>query len=456
MPARFPQSASSLNWRIKPAYSSKILAIYWPATADSVHRLYSADTSTTIITRSTSGASINSDGLLTGNVTGSGGVYFSDSKTGGLGTTENGNYTLIASYWGDLFNGVGDVWAMGCAAPMDVFVNRQSLRTPTGGYTWDFNRAGNTLGSNNAGGADDVLGWMVIGIRQVPADGTARFRAWANGSEITALRSTSSPSSSATVGDASNALRFGGSATGTGNTRAWPECWIVATDLSVAEMDAITADPSIVIEVVSGDTTPPTLSSPTGTGGLGVCSGTVSTDEGNGTLYAVATASATQPSAAQIKAGQDHTGAAALRAVSQSVTATGTQTIASGAITGGAGTRYLHYLHTDAASNDSSRVSSASFEVTGNATSLVVTVPDAAGQSGFSAAVLSTSAPTTGSTVIKTATSLTFNGSGQVTIDITGLGIAVGAYRWVTLTNSNGSTTQSPAPVAASGPVIAS
>ena len=210
------------------------------------------------------------------------------------------------------------------------------------------------------------------------------------------------------------------------------------------------------VDAPGGDTTPPTLSSPTGTGGVGVCSGTVSTNDGNGTLYAVATASATQPSVAQIKAGQDHTGAAALRAVSQSVTATGTQTIASGAISGGAGTRYLHYLHTDAASNDSNRVTSASFEVTANATSLVVTVPDAAGQSGFSAAVLSTSAPTTGSTVIKTATSLTFNGSGQVTIDITGLGIAVGAYRWVTLTNSNGTTTQSPAPVAASGPVIAS
>jgi hypothetical protein len=213
---------------------------------------------------------------------------------------------------------------------------------------------------------------------------------------------------------------------------------------------------TVVCSMGGGDTTPPTLTSPTGTGGLGVCSGTVSTDEGNGTLYAVATASATQPSIAQIKAGQDHTGAAALRAVSQSVTATGTQTVASGSITGGAGTRYLHYLHTDAASNDSNRVTSASFEVTAAATSLVVTVPDAAGQSGFAAAVLSTAAPTTGSTVIRTATSLTFNGSGQTTIDITGLGIAVGAYRWVTLTNSNGTPSQSPAPVAASGPVIAS
>jgi hypothetical protein len=218
------------------------------------------------------------------------------------------------------------------------------------------------------------------------------------------------------------------------------------------DVDSVTADDS----TTGGDTTPPTLSSPTGTGGLGVCSGTVSTNEGNGTLRAVATASATQPSVAQIKAGQDHTGAAALRAVSQSVAATGTQTVASGAISGGAGTRYLHYLHTDAASNDSNRVTSASFEVTAAATSLVVTVPDAAGQSGFAAAVLSTAAPTTGSTVIRTATSLTFNPSGQVTIDISGLGIAVGAYRWVTLTNSDGTTTQSPAPVAASGPVIAS
>jgi hypothetical protein len=122
----------------------------------------------------------------------------------------------------------------------------------------------------------------------------------------------------------------------------------------------------IMVPVVAGggDVTPPSLSSPAGAGGLGVCSGTVSTNEGNGTLFAVATASATQPSIAQIKAGQDHTGAAALRAVSQAVTATGTQTIASGAITGGAGTRYWHFVHTDAAANDSARVSSAGFSVT--------------------------------------------------------------------------------------------
>jgi hypothetical protein len=110
------------------------------------------------------------------------------------------------------------------------------------------------------------------------------------------------------------------------------------------------------------DTTPPTLTSPTGTGGVLTCSGSVSTDEDNGTLYAVVTASSTAPTAAQVKAGQDHTGSAALRVVSQAVSATGTQTIASGSVT--AGTRYWHYMHEDAAGNQSAVVSSASFTVT--------------------------------------------------------------------------------------------
>lgn len=111
-----------------------------------------------------------------------------------------------------------------------------------------------------------------------------------------------------------------------------------------------------------GDTTAPTLTSPVGTGGTGTCSGSVSTNEANGTLYCVATASATAPSAAQVKAGQDHTGAAALRVVSQAVSTTGAQTVASGACS--AGTRYLHFMHEDAAANQSAVASSASFTVT--------------------------------------------------------------------------------------------
>ena len=90
-----------------------------------------------------------------------------------------------------------------------------------------------------------------------------------------------------------------------------------------------------------------------------------SPNEANGALYAVVTASATGPTAAQVKLGQDHTGAAALRVVSaQAVTATGAQAIASGAVT--AGTRYWHFMHEDAATNQSTVSSSASFVVTGS------------------------------------------------------------------------------------------
>ena len=109
------------------------------------------------------------------------------------------------------------------------------------------------------------------------------------------------------------------------------------------------------------DNTAPTLTSPTGTGGDAVCSGSVSTNEGNGTLYAVVTASATPPTAAQVKLGQDHTGAAALRVRSQAVSGTGVQNIASGDVS--AGTRYWHYMHEDAATNQSTVASSASFVV---------------------------------------------------------------------------------------------
>lgn len=262
MAARFPQSATSLAYRIKAAYSAKVLAIYWAATADSVHRLYSADTATTILTRSTSGAGFNAtDGRITGaqNTT-----FFSDSKTGGLGTTENGSLTYIASYYGDLFNGVAATWFMGCNTPMDAFNNKQSLRADSA-YSVSFVRSGSAVGNFNCGGGDDVAAYLSAALRHVAADPTARYRAWSNGAEVTGVRSTSAPASSAVVGDASNPLIFGGTALGTGNTKLEGECWIVATDLSDAEMDAITADPSIVIEAYSA---PAPVTGPTGAYGL--------------------------------------------------------------------------------------------------------------------------------------------------------------------------------------------
>lgn len=105
-----------------------------------------------------------------------------------------------------------------------------------------------------------------------------------------------------------------------------------------------------------GDVTAPTLSSPVDAAdGSDAGTGSVDTDEDNGTLYFVVTQSATSPSAAQVKAGQDHAGSAADDSGSQAVSGTGTQTI-SGGFTGlsPSTTYYAHYMHEDAATNQSS------------------------------------------------------------------------------------------------------
>lgn len=110
------------------------------------------------------------------------------------------------------------------------------------------------------------------------------------------------------------------------------------------------------ITITAVDSTAPTLSSPTGTEtGATTASGTVSTNEGNGTLYAVVTTSATPPIAADIRAG---TGA--VYDTSQSVSATGVQAVSASGLTA-ATTYYWHFLHDDAAANPSNIVTSASF-----------------------------------------------------------------------------------------------
>lgn len=105
-----------------------------------------------------------------------------------------------------------------------------------------------------------------------------------------------------------------------------------------------------------GDTTPPILSSPTGTAtGSTTAIVGATTDEGNGTLYAFVSTSATPPSAATLKAG---TGAA--WAGSQAVGSTGAKTLNTTGLTASTG-YYAHLLHTDAAGNDSNIVTSAQF-----------------------------------------------------------------------------------------------
>jgi hypothetical protein len=191
--------------------------------------------------------------------------------------------------------------------------------------------------------------------------------------------------------------------------------------------------------VSGGDTTAPALTSPTGTGGLGVCSGTVSTNEGNGTLFAVAVASSTPLSIAAIEAG---TGA--LRTVSQPVTTTGTQTIPSGAITGGAGTRFWQMFQRDTAGNNSAVVVSAGFEVTAAATSMTIALKQsdgttaAASITGIHWKVLNTPTLGAATAILAGGTAESTDASGNLVLDITGLGLTPGDVRYVVAGKSNG------------------
>ena len=107
-------------------------------------------------------------------------------------------------------------------------------------------------------------------------------------------------------------------------------------------------------------TVAPTLSSPTGSA-TGSTTATIgaTTDTGSGTMYAVVTTSSTNPSSAQIKAGQDATGAAAAYSSSASIGATGAHTFSATGLT--ASTSYYGHLIQTASALDSNIVVTSSF-----------------------------------------------------------------------------------------------
>ena len=129
------------------------------------------------------------------------------------------------------------------------------------------------------------------------------------------------------------------------------------------------------------DTTAPTLSAAVGTQ-TGQTTATVgaTTNEANGTMYAVVTTSATPPSVTQIQAGNDNTGAAAKWAGSVAVTTVGAKTFSATGLT--ASTAYYgHTQQKDAAGNNSTVLTSSSFTTAssggGNATpTFSGTIPD--------------------------------------------------------------------------------
>lgn len=114
-----------------------------------------------------------------------------------------------------------------------------------------------------------------------------------------------------------------------------------------------TVSASAAFTTATPDVTAPTLSNPTDTKtGQTTATLTVDTNEANGTLYAVATTSATPPSAAQVKLGQDNSGVAAAYAGNQAIGSTGTKNFSTTGLA--SGTAYTgFFMHEDAAANQS-------------------------------------------------------------------------------------------------------
>lgn len=168
---------------------------------------------------------------------------------------------------------------------------------------------------------------------------------------------------------------------------------------------------------ISSDTTAPTLSSASVSSvGATTATGNITTDEGNGTLYSVVTTSATAPSAAQVQAGQDHTGTTAAWSGNQAVSSTGAKTFS---ITGLSNSTnyYAHFQHKDSSNNNSTLSTSAQF---------TTATPD-------------TTNPTlTGSVTIsaKTTTSYTASWpSGSDNVAVTGYEYRLNAGSWVDVGN---------------------
>lgn len=173
------------------------------------------------------------------------------------------------------------------------------------------------------------------------ADGTLYYYASTNATETAATVVASGSSQSVTTTGVQN-VSFSGLSTGTTYYAHYVQ------DDSDLNRSARVSSSSFTTD--TPDTTAPTLTSPTGTKtGQTTASGTVSTNEANGTLYRLASTNATETAATVIAA-----------ALSQAVSATGVQNVSFTGLTA-ATTYYAHYVHRDAASNDSSVASSASF-----------------------------------------------------------------------------------------------
>lgn len=202
---------------------------------------------------------------------------------------------------------------------------------------------------------------------------------------------------------------------------------------------AYTALVSALQSVLNGgtppaDTTGPTLSSPTGAAtGATTASGSVTTNEGNGTLYYLATVNATE-TAATVKA----------NGATMAINSTGSKAVSASALNSTT-QYYWHFVQRDAAGNDSARVTSAPFTTSAAGDTTAPTLSAASGtQTGQTTATgtvstneangtlyryISTNAVESAATVKAANLTQTVNATGAQNVSATGL-TAGTTYYW--------------------------
>lgn len=235
------------------------------------------------------------------------------------------------------------------------------------------------------------------------------------------------------------------------------------SDLDIVGSARSTTAPTIgAWEYAAGGGTAPTLTTPIGAQtGTTTASGGVTTDTAAGTLYAVcAVSGGTAPSVAQVKAGQDSSGAAASYASNQVVTTTGAKTVAATGLT--ASTAYKWYfVHTSG--TDSLVSASAPFATAAVASihaTITLTSDGTTPRASLSALKwawfdqvtpdLFTAVPT------DKGSAGTTNGSGVFDVILTGTAKAAGGVGFLIITDSDGTPGQTPSAKAFAGPVTLS
>lgn len=233
------------------------------------------------------------------------------------------------------------------------------FRLQTTGTQWRIQVRNSANGVKAIAGPTTTNGVPVRMVARLKPDGMLDF--WVNGTQYTGVAAAGVyETSNARLGYYEGTLQLFNGHIGT--------CAAFNDDLSDADCLSLSND--VAQLYASDDTSPPSLISPSATAtGATTASGSVSTNEANGTLYYLASANASE-SVATVKAGS-----------SQAVSASGVQNVTVTGLTAST-PYYLHFVHTDAAANDSAVATSAQFTTSAANTNPSFTGPNIADISG--------------------------------------------------------------------------